>query len=162
MQESQQSRTHLRRGGRSGQSMVEFALTFLLFISMVLGFGQMGLTLWIKTTLHHAVREGVRYAITGATKGALGHDASIRQKVVVASAGLIDPTDADTLIKIEYFDQNGAPTAENAGGNTLVLTVRDYPIPWLVAAPISPLGDGMTLSVNAVDRLENFRTAPPR
>lgn len=162
MRESQPTLRNLRRGGRSGQSMVEFALTFLLFISMVLGFGQMGLTLWIKTTLHHAVREGVRYAITGATKGALGHDASIRQKVMIASAGLIKPAQADSLIQIEYFDQSGAPTALNEGGNTIVLSVKEFPIPWLVAAPISPLGDGISVSVSAVDRLENFRSPPPR
>jgi Flp pilus assembly protein TadG len=142
--------------------MIEFALTFLLFISMVLGFGQMGLTLWIKTTLHHAVREGVRYAITGATKGGLGHDASIRQKVMIASGGLIDAAQADSMIQIEYFDQSGVATAENAGGNTIVLSVREFPIPWLVAAPLSPLGDGISVSVSAVDRLENFRTPPPR
>lgn len=161
MQQSQQTRETLRQG-RRGQSMVEFALTFLLFISMVLGFGQMGLTLWIKTTLHHAVREGARYAITGATKGSLGHDASIRQSVMVASGGLIKPAQADALIQIEYFDQNGLATADNAGGNTLMLSVRQYPIPWLVAAPLSPLGDGLTVTVSAVDRLENFRTPPAR
>jgi hypothetical protein len=142
--------------------MIEFALTFLLFISMVLGFGQIALTLWIKTTLHHAVREGARYAITGATKGGLGHDASIRQRVMVASAGLIKPAQADSLIQIQYYDQTGAATAENAGGNTLVLSVRDFPIPWLVVAPLSPLGNGINVSVSAVDRLENFRTPPPR
>lgn len=161
MRQSQPARETLRRG-RRGQSMIEFALTFLLFISMVLGFGQMGLTLWIKTTLHHAVREGVRYAITGATKGGLGHDASIRQKVMIASGGLIDAAQADSMIQIEYFDQSGVATAENAGGNTIVLSVREFPIPWLVAAPLSPLGDGISVSVSAVDRLENFRTPPPR
>ena len=162
MRESQTIRRNLRRSGRRGQSMVEFALTFLLFISMVLGFGQMGLSLWIKTTLHHAVREGVRYAITGDTKGGLGHDASIRQRVMIASAGLIKPAQADSLIQIEYFDQKGAPSASNDGGNTIVLSVKDFPIPWLVAAPISPLGDGISVSVSAVDRLENFRTPPAR
>ena len=161
MPQSQQFRKG-RRNGRRGQSMVEFALTFLLFISMVLGFGQMGLALWIKTTLHHAVREGVRYAITGATKSGLGHDASIRQKVLLASAGLIAPAQADSLIHIDYYDQNGAATAANDGGNTIVLSVKDFPIPWLVAAPLSPLGDGIEVSVSAVDRLENFRAPPAR
>ena len=161
MRQSQTSKENLR-AGRRGQSMVEFALTFLLFLSMVLGFGQMGLTLWIKTTLHHAVREGVRYAITGATKGGLGHDASIRQRVMIASGGLIDSAVADSLITIEYFDQSGAATADNAGGNTIVLSVKEFPIPWLVAAPISPVGDGLNVTVSAVDRLENFRTPPPR
>jgi Flp pilus assembly protein TadG len=142
--------------------MIEFALTFLLFISMVLGFGQMGLTLWIKTTLHHAVREGVRYAITGGVETGLGHDASIRQRVMEASAGLIKPAQADAMIHIEYYDQAGVATTENAGGNTIVLSVQDFPIPWLVAAPISPLGNGIAVSVNAVDRLENFRTPPAR
>ena len=161
MRQSQPARVDLRNS-RRGQSMIEFALTFLMFISMVLGFGQMALTLWIKTTLHHAVREGARYAITGATKGGLGHDASIRQRVMVASGSLIDAAQADSLITIDYFDQNGAPTVDNTGGNTIVLSVKEYPIPWLVAAPISPLGDGLKVSVSAVDRLENFRTPPPR
>jgi Flp pilus assembly protein TadG len=161
MRQSQAVRENLRNS-RQGQSMVEFALTFLLFISMVLGFGQIALTLWIKTTLHHAVREGARYAITGATKSGLGHDASIRQRVMVASGSLIDSAQAASMITIEYFDQNGAPSADNTGGNTIVLSVSNYPIPWLVAAPISPLGNGLTVSVSAVDRLENFRTPPPR
>jgi hypothetical protein len=142
--------------------MVEFALTFLLFISTLLGFGQMGLTLWIKTTLHHAVREGARYAITGATKTGLGHDDSIRERIIAASGGLIDTAQADTLVHIDYFDQSGVATAENAGGNTLVLSIQDFPIPWLVAGPLQPLGDGIMVSVSTVERLENFRTPPPR
>lgn len=161
MRRSQRARETMR-SGRRGQSMVEFALTFLLFISTVLGFGQMGLTLWIKTTLHHAVREGARYAITGATASGLGHDDSIRQRVRTASGGLIDEDQAASLIHIEYYDQSGVATAENAGGNTLVLSIRQFPIPWLVAAPLSPLGDGIAVTVSTVERLENFRTPPAR
>ena len=147
---------------RRGQAMVEFALCFLLFLSVVLGFGQLALGLWIKTTLHHAVREGARYAITGNTLAGLGHDASIRAVVVDQSVGLVDSAAADTLIGIQYYDATGAATADNDGGNTLVLTVANYPVPWLVPLPLSAVGDGFDLTVSAVDRLEPFPTPPAR
>lgn len=150
------------RNGRCGQAIVEFALCFLLFLSVVLGFGQLALGLWIKTTLHHAVREGARFAITGKTLGGLGHDASIRSVVVDQSVGLVDPASADSLIGIQYYDATGAATADNDGGNTLVLSVANYPVPWLVPLPLSAVGDGFNLTVSAVDRLEPFPTAPTR
>ncbi|MBI1357199.1 MAG: hypothetical protein GC160_22900 [Acidobacteria bacterium] len=151
-----------RERGRNGQAMVEFALSFLLFLSVVLGFGQLGLGLWIKTTLHHAVREGARFAITGKTLDGLGHDASIRSVVLDKSVGLIRPADADSLITIQYYDGAGAATESNAGGNTLVLSVASYPIPWLVPLPLSAVGDGFNVTVSAVDRLEPFPTPPTR
>lgn len=150
------------RSSRRGQAMVEFALCFLLFLSVVLGFGQLALGLWIKTTLHHAVRQGTRYAITGQTKSGLGHDASIRSVVVDGSVGLVDSTDADAMISIQYFDQQGNPTPFNQGGNTIVLTVNNYPIPWLVPLPLSAVGDGFDVTVSSVDRLEPFPTPPLR
>ena len=142
--------------------MVEFALCFLLFIGTVLGFGQIAMAIWIKTTLHHAVREGGRFAITGRTLTGLGHDASIRQVVTQRSVGLIDPAQADSLITIEYFDQSGSPTASNDGNNTLALSIADYPIPLLVPAPLSYGGQPLTVSVRTVDRLEPFRNPPTR
>jgi len=142
--------------------MIEFALSFILFISVVLGFGQLALSLWIKTTLHHSVREGTRYAITGQTKTGQGHDASIRSVVVERSAGLINAADAESLISIAYYDNNGDPTLLNQGGNTIVLSVADYPIPWLVPLPLSAVGDGLDISVSSVDRLEPFPYPPLR
>jgi hypothetical protein len=150
------------RDACKGQSMVEFALCFLLFLSVVLGFGQLALSLWIKTTLHHAVRAGARFAITGKTLAGMGHDASIRSVVMEQSAGLLKPAVADSLIAIQYYNGAGAPTMSNDGGNTLVLSVADYPVPWLVPLPLSPVGDGFHLTVSAVDRLEPFPVPPAR
>lgn len=142
--------------------MIEFALSFLLFLSVVLGFGQLALGLWIKTSLHQAVRLGTRFAITGQTKSGQGHDASIRSVVVDKSVGLIKAADAETLITIEYYDADGNPTLSNKGGNTIVLSIADYPIPWLVPLPLSAVGGGLNVSVSSVDRLEPFPTPPLR
>ena len=52
-----------RFGSRRGQSMVEFSLVFVLFITMMAGMFEFGRALWVYTTLAHATREGARYAM---------------------------------------------------------------------------------------------------
>ena len=142
--------------------MIEFALCFLLFLGTVIGFGQMAMAVWLKTTLHHAVREGVRFAITGQTIGSSGQDASIRQVVSRNTAGVLSPAQAATMVTIEFFDQAGSPTASNAGGNTIVVSVRNYPVPMLMPAPVSYIKDALTVSAQAVARLEPYTTPPAR
>ena len=142
--------------------MIEFALCFLLFLGTIVGFGQMAMAVWIKTTLHHAVREGARFAITGQTIGGAGQDSSIRQVVSRSTAGVLTPAQAASLVTIEFFDQAGAATASNAGGNTIVVSVRNYPVPMLVPAPVSYVKNAFTVSTQAVARLEPYTTAPAR
>ena len=155
--------TRAARGDRRrGQSMVEFALSFMLFLTIVLGFSQMAIAIWIKTSLHHAAGEGARYGITGQTAGGLGHDASIRARVVEQSAGLIKPLLADSLVKLDYYDASGVPTASNAGGNTLVVTVDEFPVPILGAMPVTLVPSGIKVTVNAVGRMEPIPTPPAR
>lgn len=142
--------------------MIEFSLCFLLFLGTVVGFGQMAMAVWIKTTLHHAVREGARFAITGQTIGSSGHDSSIQQVVSRSTAGVLSAAAAASLVTIEFFDQTGAPTASNADGNTVVVSVRNYPVPMLVPAPVSYVKDALTVSAQAVARLEPYTNAPAR
>lgn len=156
------SRAAVRKGGRSGQSMIEFSLCFLLFLGTIVGFGQLALAIWIKTTLHHAVREGARYAITGQTLAGTGQDASIRQVITRNTAGLLSSAQAASLVTINYFDQAGAATASNAGGNTVVVSVNSYPIPLLVPAPVSFAGQPIAVSTQAVARLEPYTNPPAR
>jgi Flp pilus assembly protein TadG len=151
-----------RRHAQRGQAMIEFALCFLLFLGTVVSFGQMAMAVWIKTTLHHAVREGARYAITGQTMGGAGQDSSIRQVVSRSTAGVLSVAQASSMVTIEFFDQSGAPTTSNAGGNTVVVSVRNYPVPMLVPAPVSYVKNALTVSAQAVARLEPYNNPPAR
>ncbi|MDA0207399.1 MAG: pilus assembly protein [Acidobacteria bacterium] len=151
-----------RRRSQRGQAMIEFSLCFLLFLGTIVGFGQMAMAVWIKTTLHHAVREGARFAITGQTIGGAGQDSSIQQVISRSTAGVLSTAQAASLVSIEFFDQAGAPTASNAGGNTVVISVRNYPVPMLVPAPVSYVRNALTVSAQAVARLEPYTTAPAR
>ena len=99
-----------RKTGRNkGQAMIEFALCFLIFISLILATFNVCFWIFAKAAVRHGVREGVRFAITGRTLNdglgnPLGQDSVIKQVVVKHSWPFIqDPADLGT-IKIEYFD----------------------------------------------------------
>jgi len=51
-----------RRAWRSGATMIEFSLVFLVFLVLVVGLMEVGRAVWTYTTIAHATRRGVRYA----------------------------------------------------------------------------------------------------
>jgi Flp pilus assembly protein TadG len=150
------------RRGRKGQAMVEFALCFLLFMALIFGFSQLAMTVWMKSTLHFAVREGVRFAITGRTLPSMGHDDSIKEVIRTRTGGLLTAEQADALITIQYYDPAGVATAQNAGGNTVVLAVNNYPVPMLTAAALSWVSGPISVSARAVGRQEPYPNPPTR
>lgn len=152
-----------RLGPRSGQSMVEFALSFLLFLSIVLGFAQLALAVWLKTTLHHCVRESVRFAVTGNPMPGMGHVDSIKQRIVETSAGLVTTAQLSTNVNVRFFDSTGAEvtgTGANAGGNTVLVQVVDYPVPLLASPLVTLVPSGLKVSAAEVGRLEPYTTPP--
>ena len=50
-----------------GQSMVEFALVMVLFLSVVFTIMDFAIMFFVNQTMQHAVREGARLAVTGKT-----------------------------------------------------------------------------------------------
>ncbi len=150
------------RSGRRGQAMIEFALCFLLFMAVVFGFSQIAMAVWMKSTLHFAVREGVRFAITGRTLGGAGHDASIKQVIRTRAGGVLSETQADELISIQYYDPSGAATTSNTGGNTIVLSVNNYPVPILTSSALSWTGGAISVSAKAMGRQEPYPNPPAR
>jgi Flp pilus assembly protein TadG len=117
--------------------------------------------LMVKATLQHAVREGVRYAVTGQTSGSNGQVASIEQVVLQQSLGLLTGSQAATL-SVQFLDPATlAPTASNQGGNLVQVSVTAYQI-----SPLAPLlrpGTPISVSVTSVDMLEGSPggVAPP-
>lgn len=145
-----------------GNAMIEFALVFILFLSIFIGFGQICLALFTKATLHHAVREGVREAITGAVIEGKGHDSTIREAVKEASLGFLKGTDGDQYIKIQYYDEEGGgATDRNTGGNLVVVTVENYQLDSMFHSPWFSMANP-TFTVSAVDKLEPFPKPPDR
>ncbi len=93
-----------------------------------------GWAVFVKATLQHAVREGVRYGVTGQVSGNNGQIASIEAVAVNQAMGLLSGSQAGTL-SVQFLDPVSlAPTSNNAGGNIVQVSVTNYMI-----TPLAPL-----------------------
>jgi len=98
----------------SGQTLIEFALLFPVFLLLVLGFFDLGRAVFYYSSLTNAVRETARYAI-------VHHDddrteTKLREMVLDKYAFAINPN--DIIIDIGYYqeddDLNQPPPAPGA------------------------------------------------
>ena len=122
----------IRRNGKKGATMVEFALSFLLFITVSLVLFEMARAMWIYTTLSHAARQGARYAIvSGANAPTPATAGSILKVVQKHAIGLVAD---DVTIDVEW---------ENAArdGGEFVLVRAKYPFRFLTG-PVFIANDG--------------------
>lgn len=145
---------------RRGSATVETALILLPLMALVFAFVDHGLVVFLQSTFQHAVREGVRYAVTYQTRGGMGHDASIRQVVVQQSMGFL--RGKEDAIKIRYFDPaTFQEVPDNVPGNIIEVSIEGFEHRWLAALWRAP--GSIRISARAADRMEGLPTgaAPP-
>lgn len=127
-----------RGDGRRGAQMVEFALTFLMFLMLVVGVFEGGRLVWTYTTLSHAARQGSRAAIVHGERNPLADDAPVVAAVRAQAIGL--PA-SDVSVNTVWSDAN------KAGGSVVTVTAS-YPIAF-VASPLIFGSNGLTLSASS-------------
>ena len=93
--------------GESGAAMVEYALTALLFTTLLIFIADGSRIFWNFITVTYAARAGARCGITHGSKSVLpagpGRDAGLRQVVLDAAPGL-DP--ARVTITVDWSPDN--------------------------------------------------------
>lgn len=147
---------------RSGNTLLETALILVPLLAVLLATVDFALAIFVRATLQHAVREGVRYAVTYETLPGLGHDASIKQIVQKHALGLLNGR--DELIHVRYYDPvHLEEVPENSPGNVIEVSVEGYQWRWLV--PLLRSGGVIEIHAWASDRMEGLpggRNPPPR
>ena len=76
-------------GPAKGAELVEFSLVMIPLFGILFLVIDLSWMLFARATLQYAVREGVRYAVTGQTMSGMGQDASIRSVVQQSSMGIL-------------------------------------------------------------------------
>ncbi len=99
-------------GLRRGQTLIEFAVSALIVLLVLIGLMELGRYLFTVNTLRNSVREGARYAIVRPWD-----DEGIRQRVRQSAAG-IDP--ANLSVQVNYNPPN------RSSGSTVSVTAT-YP-----------------------------------
>lgn len=161
-------RRHAQRGAEAlAGALVMMMILPLMFLIIDIGWG-----IFIKVSLQHAVREGVRYAITSQTAsdgsgGSLGHLASIKSVTLKAAGGLLNGQEGKVTVK--FYDSGSSSLTEdlgpsrNRGGNIVMVNIENYEYRPLI--PVYKVGNWQTLeilqdppiqiTVHAADRMES-------
>ena len=158
-----------------GSTLVECTFILLIFLGLLFLLMDLGWSLFVKATLQHAVRSGLRYAITNQQQTetdpntgqqvTLGQVDSIKQVVQRQSMGLLSDGDLGAYVHVDFYQPNGgAPTAvtgigSNNGGNVVIVSIQGFPI-----TPMAPLlrsTKSVPVTVQAGDLLEPQPSGPP-
>ncbi len=153
-----------RLGNRRGNATVETGLILIPFLTVLFAIIDFNVYMFVRNTLQHAVREGVRFAVTYQVAPGMGHDASIKQVVQNNAMGLLRGTSNLSKVSIKYYRQSDlTEVSGNLPGNMIEVGVNDYRWPWM--SQWFALGQSASIYVSAGDRMESLPTggiAPPR
>lgn len=138
--------------------MVETSFVLLVFLGFIFLIIDESMAIFAKATLQHAVRSGVRYAVTSQTSGSLGQVASIKQVVQNQSMGFLSSSDLSSYVEVTFYSVSSNPPAlvtgagSNAAGNMVVVSVNAWPFRPL--APVLHSGSTILITVNSGDLIE--------
>lgn len=143
-----------RRKRQRGMGWVETALIYTPFFALFCGIFDFGMAIFLRNTFQHAVREGVRYAVTYQTLPSMGHDDSIKTVVQNNAMGFLGGGNS-SMIKIRYYNPTTlVETASNSPGNVVEVSVEGYT--WGMVTPFLANLNPIPLSVVASDRMESL------
>jgi Flp pilus assembly protein TadG len=152
------------RKRQRGNAIIETALILIPFLTILFAIVDFNLFIFVRNTMQHAVREGVRYAVTYQVKSGMGHDASIKSVVQSNSLGFLKGATGASKISIKYYRQSDlTEVAANTPGNIIEVKVNDYRWGWIAQWFQRTKTTGITVA--AFDRMESLPTggtAPTR
>jgi Flp pilus assembly protein TadG len=134
-----------RRGDRRGQSLVEFAVVFPVFILLLAGMVDFGLALFSNVTIINAAREGARLGVTLQP----WNQAAVDSRVTAMAEGL---NTADLSVSSTCAKPNGSGVACSsavAGDSVRVQVDYTYHMVW----PLT-FGTSIPLSSSVEMRIE--------
>jgi Flp pilus assembly protein TadG len=142
------------RSGRRGAALVEVALVLVPLLALFFAVMDFAFVIFLRSTFQHAVREGVRYAITQRTDSGMGQDASIKARVQANALGFLNGQAGASKIFIRYYVPGTLQvTQSNAGGNICEVSVEGYTWGWMAPLLRSNL-PLMTIQARSSDRME--------
>jgi Flp pilus assembly protein TadG len=155
-----------RRNGQRGNAMLEGALALPPLLMLLFATIDFSIAILVKNTVQSAVREGVRYAVTGQTVSGLGQDQSIRTVVENNSLGFLNSSNGDSLIAINYYNPATLTAVNGVGSNAPgnIVEVQVTGLSWVWMVPYARSSAPLQISATSMDIVEPNATGvpPPR
>ena len=116
-----------RTKGQRGSQTIEGGLVCLILFGLILLVLDLSLSIFIKSTLTSAARDGVRFAVTGQLlPGDAYMNDSVTKVVQDSSMGFLAGPQNACLVSVTYFDPNGQATTAPVPGNVVQVRVQGY------------------------------------
>jgi Flp pilus assembly protein TadG len=147
-----------------GTEIVEFSLVIIPMLGLVFLIMNVAWVFFAKASLQEAVREGVRYGVTGQViAGQAGVASSVRQVVVQYAAGFVNTSNAQSVVSIQFLSPTTLTALSGvtacAGGNVIQVSVTNISVSPLAALLISPTA--LVLSASSSDVMESSPNGIP-
>lgn len=145
-----------------GSALVETGVVLLVFLAMMFLLTDEAWGIFVKVTLQHAVRMGVRTAVSGITNDSgmtANPSAAIKQVVQTQSMGLLSSSDVNSYVTITYFTTTTNPPQQvtganaNAANNLVVVSLNNWPLQPL--APLLRSSAPVLINVSSADLVES-------
>ena len=141
-----------RKKRQRGSQTIEGGLVCLILFGLILLVLDLSLSIFIKSTLTTAARDGVRFAVTGQLlPGDTYLNDSIAKVVQNSSIGFLSNANA-CLVSVTYYDASGQVTTNPTAGSVVQVSVQGYPYTPLGA--LFKSGDPIPITTQASDILE--------
>lgn len=119
--------TQRRNSRRRGAQMIEVALIVVPLFGLTFLSLDVSMVVFLRSTFQHAVREGVRYGITGYTPGASTcQDDAIKAVVKKSAMGFLNNSPADSTIHVHFMSPVDGSIVDNSPGNIIQVSVEAY------------------------------------
>jgi len=147
-----------RRAGRAyrsrGAELIEVTLILAPLLGITFLLLDLSMAIFLRSTFQHAVREGVRYAITGQNKPGPCQDDSIKKIVQTNAIGFLTSSSASGYIHVHFINPVTGTVTNNQGGNIVEVSVEGYQFnPW---APFLSLRSPVNIWARAYDVMEQI------
>ena len=148
-----------RRRSRRGSEPVEVSLIIVPMLLLTFAMLDISMVIFLRTTMQEAVREGARYAITGANTPGPCQDDSIKSVVKSHSVGFLKSTAGAATIHVQWAD----PTTGGQGSNAplQIVNVKVEAYKYSTLAPFQRLNFPLYVYAMASDLVEPYSGAAP-
>jgi len=148
-----------RQRGRRGAEVLEAALIIVPLFGMLFLLLDLSMVIFLRSTFQHAVREGVRYAVTGANDTGPCHDDSIKAVVKKNALGFLNSPTASAQVHVHFQNPVTGAVSNNDHGNIVQVSVEGYQFKAL--APFQRVGQNPLVWARAYDVMESLPGALP-
>ncbi len=147
-----------RKRRQSGADLLETSLIIVPLFGLIFLMLDLSMALFLRSTLQNAVRDGVRYGITGNNSPGPCQDDSIKAVVKTNAIGFLNSTSAAADIHVHFMSPVDGSHSSNAPGNIIEVSVEGYTFHLL--APYHHTGNPV-LWARAYDVVEPYTGSPP-